>query len=74
MTSSTSDKISLVMLALRERRLRGEIAADAAISTKQMARISDEIGAPVSEATFRRIEHVAILKLRLALQSSPSKS
>lgn len=73
MTSSTSDKIALVMLALRERRLRGEIPEGSSISTKQMARISDEIGTPVSEATFRRIETLALMKLRLAL-NSPTKN
>jgi hypothetical protein len=55
------------MRAIAARRAAGEIPADAAISTARMARIAVEIGQPVSEATFRRIEDRALTKIRLAI-------
>jgi hypothetical protein len=67
MNAATSRKVDLVMRELRARKQRGEIAEEAKVSTEQMARVSVEIGQPVSAITFRRIERAAIAKLTLAV-------
>lgn len=70
LSEATDLKVRLVMLAIREKRLRGEIGDDEAVSTETMAKISDQIGFPVSERTFRRVEQIAIARLR-ATHASP---
>lgn len=65
MSPSTSDKIALVMRELHAKREAGEISGE--VSTRTMARISREIGTPVSEVTFRRLEKTAMAKLAAAV-------
>jgi hypothetical protein len=67
MTELTAIKVRLVMLAIAERRLRGEIPESHTVSTAQCETISRELGLPVSEATFRRDERLIAAKARLAL-------
>jgi hypothetical protein len=69
------DKVRLVMREIRRRRAAGLIGEGEEVTPYQMAAISAEIGTPVSERTFRRIEDSALQKLRhnplarLALQA-----
>jgi len=63
MTELTAEKIRLVMLAIRAQRMAGTIGETEPISTERMARISEELGCPVAEITFRR---AADLQLALA--------
>jgi DNA-directed RNA polymerase sigma subunit (sigma70/sigma32) len=59
-----NDKVILVMREIRRRRSAGLIGETDEVTPYQMAAISAEIGTPVSERTFRRIESDAIQKLR----------
>ena len=54
MTELTAAKIRLVMLAIRAQRLTGNLGETEPVSTERMARISEELGCPVAEITFRR--------------------
>lgn len=65
MTSTDRDKIDLLMLAITERRLRGQLGADAPLTPAHMERISIEIGVPVSRQKIARIISTAITKIRL---------
>lgn len=67
MTEATAIKLKLTCLAIEAMRLRGEIGEDEPVSPERMARISEEIGHPVSEATFKRIEGRFRFRARLAL-------
>lgn len=67
MTPATARKVDLVLGELRARQERGEITEGfwgVPVSTETMARISEEIGEPVSEKTFRNIETRARRKLQ----------
>jgi DNA-directed RNA polymerase sigma subunit (sigma70/sigma32) len=59
-----NDKVRLVMREIRRRRSLGIIGEGEEVTPYQMAAISAEIGTPVSERTFRRIESDALQKLR----------
>jgi hypothetical protein len=65
MTSTDHAKLDLLMLAINERRLRGELAANAPLTPLAMERISIEIGVPVSRQKIARIISTAITKIRL---------
>lgn len=65
MSELTDEKLKLVVLAATAMRLTGKIPHDATLSPKRLARISQEIGCPVSEATIRRVETRAIERAKL---------
>ena len=69
MTELTREKVSLTMLAIRALRLTGKLDPNAPVSTERMARISAEIGCPVSEKTFRTVAEVQLAAVRRALLS-----
>lgn len=74
MTESTARKVDLVLRELRARQQRGEMLEGCdgiPVSTETMARVSREIGQPLHEKTFRRIERTALAKARLALAALP---
>ena len=79
MTELTAEKVRLVMLAIAAKRLRGEIAQGKPVSTEHMARISQELGVPLDEKTFRNAERRSIArasqhaKALLALQALHSQ-
>jgi hypothetical protein len=64
MTPETQIRVTLTLAAIRLRREYGLIAPGLPLSTRRMETISIEIGEPVSERTFRRIESSALAKLR----------
>lgn len=77
MTPLTAEKIRLTMLAIEALRLTGEIDHAEMVSTARMARISEELGCPVSEKTFRTAvaDHVTRARLALnALNASPNSN
>ncbi len=63
MTDLTQARIDLVMLELQRRRMAGEIGADEPVGPEAMARISGDLGIPVSESTFRAVCRAACRKL-----------
>jgi hypothetical protein len=67
LSDATAEKIRLVMLALRLKRMRGEIGEDEPVSTEKMARLAAELGVPLSERTFRRVEQISLARLRNSL-------
>ena len=69
MTELTAEKVRLVMLALRELRLRGLIGEDDSVTPAAMARVSNEIGVPLAESTFRRAESDALALARNAMRA-----
>ena len=77
MTPLTAEKVRLTMLAIEALRVTGKIDPTEPVSTGRMARISDDLGCPVSEKTFRIAvrDHVAIARLALhALTTAPVSS
>ena len=69
MTDLTAEKIRLVMLAIRAMRLQGILGETEPVSTEQMARISEEVGCPVPEITFRRAAARQLAIARRALDA-----
>lgn len=69
MPTETERRIDCVMIALTALRRRGVIPADAAVSPRAMAYLSEQIGEPVSAATFHRRTNRALTLARLALQA-----
>lgn len=65
MTSTDRDKLDLLMLAIAERRLRGQIDPTAPLTPAAMERISFEIGAPISRQKIARVINRALQKVRL---------
>jgi len=66
MTPTDRVKIDLLMLAITERRLRGQLGADAPLTPAHMERISIEIGVPVSRQKIARVISQALQKIRLS--------
>lgn len=72
--ATNNDPVLLVMREIDRRRRVGLIGLTESVSIKTMSEISAEIGSPVSERTFRRIEQSGLAKFkhhplaRLALQ------
>lgn len=64
MTELTAEKVRLVMLAIRELRLKGLIGEHDEVTPGAMARVSAEIGVPLAESTFRRAEADALALAR----------
>ena len=69
MPTETQRRIDSVMLALNCLRREGLIPLTAPVSPAAMAYLSEEIGEPVSKATFHRETRRALLHARLALQA-----
>jgi hypothetical protein len=67
MPTETQRRIDSVMLALNCLRREGLIPLTAPISPAAMAFLSEELGEPVSKATFHRETRRALLHARLAL-------
>ncbi len=67
MTPETNIRVALVISALRL--LQEDDAAPPAgqVSPEYLAKLSRELGEPVSAGTWRRIEFIAVSKLRHAL-------
>lgn len=74
MTDLTSEKISLVMLALDALRLTGRLGATEPVTPESMARWSVELGCPVSEKTFRRMTQRSVLAVRKALKDDQAQT
>lgn len=64
MTSTDRDKIDLLMLAIAERRLRGQLDPTAPLTPAAMERISIEIDCPVSRREITRLITRALQKVR----------
>lgn len=64
----TAEKIRLTMLHLWMQRQKGEIPVDREISAEHMARVSAQLGVPVSERTFRRVTSAYLHRARQAAQ------
>lgn len=71
MTPETNTRIALVISALRLRQQEGEAPAPGQVSPEYLAKLSKEIGEPVSAGTWRKIETRALAKLRQALSPQP---
>ena len=69
MTELTSEKIRLVMLAIGQMRLTGELGACESVSPERMARYSQLLGCPLDEKTFRNAEAAALTSVRRALEA-----
>jgi hypothetical protein len=74
MTELTAEKIRLVLLAVEAMRISGRIGPGAAVSHRQLERISYRIGEPVSREEFARLEARAIHRARLAALAIKAKS
>lgn len=66
LTDATAEKIRLVMLHLWMQRATGELPADREVSAEHMARVSEQLGYPVSERTFRRVVSTYLARARKA--------
>lgn len=76
MTSTDRDKFDLLMLAITERRLRGQIDPTAPLTPAAMERISIEIECPISRQKIARVITRALQKVRhhpsiSCIQSNP---
>jgi len=70
MTELTSEKVRIVMLAIRALRLAGKLGEHEPVSTEKMAAYSVLLGCPVSEQTFRRAERHQLALARRALKQT----
>lgn len=68
LTEVTAEKIRLVMLHLWMQRRTGELPADREVSAEHMARVSVQLGFPVSERTFRRVLSTYLSRARQAAE------
>lgn len=64
MTPTDREKIDLLMLAIAERRLRGQLDLTAPLSPAAMERISIEIDCPISRQKIARVITRALQKVR----------
>ena len=60
----TAHRVRLVMLESELRRSNGEIGPQDPVTPARMAEIAEELGEPLSEATFYRLISRAIHKIR----------
>jgi hypothetical protein len=74
MTPELEIRVSLTLAALRLQREAGLIGEREQVSIKSMSRLSHEIGEPVSERTFRRLERTGLHRARLAALALQSLS
>jgi hypothetical protein len=72
--TETERRIDAVMIALSALRRSGIIRPDAAVSPATMAYVSEQIGEPVSKATFHRTTRRALTLARLALTTISTSS
>jgi hypothetical protein len=67
MNELTAEKIRLVTLTVAAMRLTGRLDESEVVSQRQMERISQDLGHPVSARDIARLEQRAMHKARLAL-------
>jgi hypothetical protein len=72
--TETERRIDAVMIALSALRRSGIIRPDAAVSPATMAYVSEQIGEPVSKATFHRTTRRALTRAHLALTAHASST
>lgn len=70
MTTETNIRLALVISALRMLQDEGKAPPPGEVSPEYIARLSRELGEPVSADTIRRCESLAILKLKNKLKSN----
>jgi len=74
MPTETERRVDLVLAVICDLQNDGLLPKDARIKPQGLAYVSDVIGLPVSESTFRRIEKRSLHRARLALQALRSTS
>lgn len=74
MTTETNIRIALVTSALRLLQEDGDAPQPGEVTPEYLARLSTELGEPVSETTWRNVERRALAKLRHNLSPADSRS